>query len=355
MWCCGMGTKRILGIAVRATLLLVLFAGPALLARRVCRDYGGISLRVGDAPVSERKLKTVLEEENDGLRLTAAWSRGKPVALTGESLGTGVQARPVTVYGDVRQVCPMELLSGGFPVEDDLLGCTVTADVAMALFHSVDAVGAKVTVAGKPYTVRGVVKAYEPMAILRGDGTAYENLEFSTEDPSCGAAATAALLYRHSLSGTYVTVESGLYGRMLGSLAGLPGVVACLMAAGLLLRAYWPRRRKAAALLYLLPAVAALALLLPVLRATFYWPRAYLPTRCSDLAFWGALWRGWRENWRALTLATPLPKDVQFYQAARGIALGTALALLMEAGLYRRIGELTRSAPPESMKGRERP
>ena len=340
MWCFGMRRKGIVRAALLAAILLALTGGLLLYAGSLRREYGGISLRISDTPVTEKKLKRLMAEEDD-LAPTAAWSRGKAVTAAAEGFDASAQARHVKAYGDIRQICPMRLLSGGYLVEGDLRGCLITADVAMALFHSVDANGVRVLVDGKQYAVRGVVSAYEPMVITRADdGTAYENLEFTAADVSGGAARVEAFLYRHGLSSAHVIVQSGMYARILYGLAWLPGAFACLSAAMLCIRAC-RRRRSAAALWRLLPAAGALLLLL-LLKNTFYWPQIYLPTKCADFAFWRELLTDWRESWKAMALAAPLPKDIQFYQAARVLVCGTFLAVLTEGALYRRILALTR-------------
>ncbi len=325
--------KRVWLILLLACGLAALFIKTLLCAGALTGAYGGLSVRICDTPVPGAKLKRLLAAEANGaVACTAAWTRGQPCTIAAPAMQTAATLRPIAVYGDMRQIAPMTLLSGSFPAEDDYAGCLLDAESAQTLFRSVDVVGVRVEIGGEAYTVRGVVKGGEAMALLRRADASYENLELAPQKLSSGKADAEAFLYKYALSGDYALVQSGLYARVLSGLAPLPAVLFAAAACIGLLRAA-RRRGGRSALLLLLPAAACAAGAFLLLRATFYWPQAFLPTKCSDFAFWGKLIDRWQAAWRAMSLITPLPKDMQFFRAMRAALLQTAIVSLLCAWL----------------------
>ena len=61
---------------------------------------------------------------------------------------------------------------------------------------------------------------------------------------------------------------------------------------------------------------------------TFYWPQSFLPTRWSDFTFWRTLIESWQADWKAMSLMTPLPKEIQLFRALRQCAVLMLTALL---------------------------
>ena len=61
---------------------------------------------------------------------------------------------------------------------------------------------------------------------------------------------------------------------------------------------------------------------------TLYWPQSFLPTRWSDFSFWRSLMDSWKADWKAISLMTPLPKEIQLFQALRGCGLLLITAFL---------------------------
>lgn len=333
MWCCRMRRRaRILTILL-ACAAVMLWADAIAEAWTLMDAYGGVGVRMADARVPEKKLKRLLAgEAEDGIACTAAWTRGEKVAAEAPSMRTSEKLRVITVYGDMRQVAPMRLVSGSYPAEDDLTGCLLDTKSAWALFRSVDVTGAGVTVGKVRYTVRGVALGGEPMALVRGEDTAYENLELTVPDISTGKAAVDAFLYRYALSDDYAVVQGGLYARILWGLVWLPAVVVLAFSAFRLFCAALHRPRRAWALAGKLTAAIALAAAAAVLlRETFFWPQTFLPTKCADFAFWGSLLDGWREAWTELSLMTPLPKDIGFFRDMRACLCRIAAILALEA------------------------
>ncbi len=340
-WCCRMHRRRIAETVLLAIALLALWGTVYARAESLAAYYTGVSVRIADTPVSEKRLtKRLAQEAADAPACAAAWTRSGQETASSASMHTKSRLRIVSVYGDMRQVAPMTLLSGSFPVDGDYGGCLLDASTAQALFHAADVVGAQVEAGGKRYVVRGVVKAFEPMLLTRGELAAYENLEFRVADLSTGKATVAAFLYQYALTGDHVIVQSGLYAKILSGLVFLPAELA-LLAVGLrLLLAVWRGRKRPAHALLLLPAAAAFAAMLWLGSRTFFWPQAFLPTKCSDFAFWGTLWEGWRQTWKSIQLTTPLPKEITFFREMRWSVCGLAIILPLEIRVIRNICSL---------------
>lgn len=337
MWRSTMRKGRAAAIILLCLGVCMLWADALWQAQTLAAQYDGVSVRIADAPVAHARLRALRsEEEQAGLTCTAAWTRGEKAMAAAASMGTEAKLRVIAVYGDMRQVTPMTLLSGGFPAEDDADGCLMDAVSAQTLFHSVDVAGTKVTVGEVSYTVRGVVKGGEPMLLVRNAEAAYENLEFAPAVLENGKAEAEAFLRRHALSEDYIVVQNGLYARIAKGLVWLPVELSLLVAFVRLLRAalcaYVQQGRRRAAL-RLLGAAGRGTLAGLLLIKTFFWPQAFLPTKLSDFAFWDTLTATWRSEWEAIGLMTPLPKDVRFFRAMRACVCRVAGIMVLETCL----------------------
>ncbi len=335
MWRSGM--RRRVAAALLLLAAAVVWAYAFLQTRTLLDAYPGVSVRMADAKVTAEQLGDILPSDaDDGLTLTAAWTWGTPAAAAAESLKTAATLRVAAVWGDMRRTEPMTLMSGSLPAEEDWDGCLLDAQSAQALFRSVDPVGAKLTVNGRVYTVRGVAKTYTPVLFVRSADATYENLEFAVRDVSTGQADVKAFLYRHALAADYAVVQSGLYARILRGLVWLPVSLLLFAAAVRTLRYALPRRgRRLPVLLLLLLSAALLAAAGGLLVwNTAYWPQAFLPTKAADFRFWRTLADGWRAAWKALCLTAPLPGDILFFRGMRASLCSTAAAAALLAALW---------------------
>lgn len=307
----------------RAVLLGLIAAGCWLAALIIAGDlaeqYGGLSVRFAKAAVTQKDLERAQSEStSEELVLRAAWTRKKELQTLGSELGGSAKARVIGIYGDPRQIAPLSLLSGGFLPENDEEGCVLDAVSAWALFHSSEAVGATLNLNGRVYVVRGIVKSYEPMLIIRDDTLKYENLEFGVSDPAVGKQEAETFFARCGAGGEYLVVQSGLYVRLILGFVCLAAGGFLLAGAAALLKSAWLKKDYSCARLFFLTAgiaLAAAAVLLFI--KTFYWPQSFLPTRWSDFAFWRGLIESWQADWKAISLMTPLPKEIQLFRSLR--------------------------------------
>ena len=322
--------KRRLVAGVLLLLSGMLWFRGAADARDLVRHYDGVSIRLTGAALTQRQLKQAAAQTGDGeITLRAAWSRGAAERAT-SSLGETAQLRRIRVYGDMRQAAPIKLLAGSIPAQDDAEGCVLDAVSAMALFHAVDSVGAEVFVGSNRYRVRGVATADEPMLLLRDGKAEYSNLEFAARDLESAQQSAGTFLIRCGILERQIVLQNGMLARVLQGLFWLlPGFLGLAVSIWLLLCGKRNRRNRSLRIATLLLGAALACAALAAIRFAVYLPQAWLPTKWSDFSFWPRLIDGWRTEWHAISLATPLPKDVLFFQAVRRGGLRWLVSLLL--------------------------
>jgi len=298
-------------------------------ARDLVRQYDGVSVRLERASLTQRQLEqTAAQTKGEGVSLRAAWSRGAAEQASSAFGGT-TMLRRISVYGDMRQTAPMQLLSGGFPADDDMDGCLLDAASAMTLFHSIDPIGATVLLDKQSYVVRGVVEAYEPMLVTRDSKAKFNNFEFAAQNLDEAKQAVETYLMTAWVMDGQIILLSSMLARVLQGLLWLPPCLLGLVCGVRILlhsrrRGETPKKR----VCFVILGLAAVSTAVIVASSTVYIPQTWLPTKWSDFGFWGRLVEGWRENFIAYSLMTPLPKDVILFQSLRRGALEALLVLL---------------------------
>lgn len=322
--------KRLWPAALLGLIAVGCWLTALLTADNLRLQYDGLSVRFTQAAIMQKDIVRANNESSGvGIAIHAAWTRNSELQTAKSELGANAQLHIVGVYGDLRQVAPMRLLSGGFLPEDDTSGCVLDASSAWMLFHSIDAIGATLTVSDKTYFVRGIVAAYEPMLIIRDDTLTYENLEFSADDVDTAKQELEPFLTRCGATDGYTLVQSGLYARIMQGLVWLPPCIFLGATAVTLLKKAWARKTDRRAFVPLLLAGTLLLLAAVwVVAKTLYWPQSFLPTRWSDFSFWRSLLKGWNADWKAISLMTPLPKEIQLFQMLRGCGVLLITAFL---------------------------
>ena len=320
--CCG---AVLLGLLAAACWL-----GALSITSWLMREYDGLSARFPEPAVTQKDLLRVVEETSEsGVSCRAAWTSGAKLQTAGAEFGTSAQLRVIQAYGDFHAIAPMRLLAGSYPVEDDTEGCLLDEASARQLFHSADAIGAMVTLGKSRYTVRGIVRAYEPMLALRSTNATYENLEFSATDLSAAKQQAGTFLYRCNAPQTVTFIESGLLARVLSGFVWLCPCVFFAAGANKLFRAARLRKDRANAVVPRYFASAALLIVaLAILLTTFYWPQSFLPTKWSNFTFWGDWLQGWKALGKAISLLTPHPKEIQLLSAMRWCTVLELISLL---------------------------
>ncbi len=325
------GIKRgLFGAGLLGMITVVCWAYALLTANDLVRQYAGISVRLFETTVPRQTLEKVLEQTNGGeLACTAAWTRSDGNQMAGSELGGKTALRVVCVYGDMRQVAPMKLLRGAIPVEGDTEGCLLDATSACALFHSIDAVGAQVTLGELHYIVRGIAETYEPVLMIRNEQASFENLEFAVQNPDGAKQSVETFLYRCGGSVEYTVVQSGMIARIIRGVAWLPLWIAGICSAAALVKRGWGMRtRLAKSVQYWIAAAAIAALVCYGLTKTASWPQSFLPTKWSDFAFWGELLNTCKLEAKTYALMTQTPKEIELFSAARRCIVALLVSIL---------------------------
>ncbi len=324
------GTRRAFVRAMLTGILAAACWGYALLTASglAAREYG-VSVRLTEAAVTNKMLEQETDRMGKGTPVcSAAWTRGSSCLAVGSALGETTKVRVVAVYGDVRRALPVWRVKGALLVEDDAGGCLIDEKTAWELFHSTDALGAGVSVEGKRYAVRGIVKTYEQTLIVRNADAKYENLEYSVSDPAAAKQSVETVLYRMGVTEDRVILQGGLLASAALGLSWLPAWIGCALAAAVFLRRGWRVRRNVrSGLLHALAGVVLAGVCIIGFMKTAYWPQSFLPTKWSDFSFWGELFDGWETQWKAVSLMTPLPGDVVLFAALRRCAIMLLISL----------------------------
>ena len=349
------GTKRAwCGAALLCLLTLACWLGALSISSWLTGEYDGLSARFPEPAVAQKELaRSIAETPGDEFACQAAWSSGQKLQTASTELGTQAQLRVILAYGDLRAIAPMHLLAGSFPVGDDTEGCLLDEASARQLFHSTGAIGATVTLGKSRYIVRGVVEAYEPMLVARSGNATYENLEFSAANLPAAKQLVETFLYRCNAPKTYTLIESGLLCRIQRGIVWLCPCVFCVAGAIAQFRSARSRKDRAnAAVPRYLASAVLLAVAITILGATFYWPQSFLPTKWSNFTFWSDFAEGWKALFKAISLLTPHPKEIQLFSALRWCAVLELTALLAGGwgiASFRRIHGASRSKRTDGM------
>ncbi len=322
--------RRFIFTGVLGIVAMACWAYSLLTAYNLERTYTGISARLIDTAVSRKTLEEAIKQTDaDELFCTAAWTRSDESRQAESKLGGNAKPRVVRVYGDMRQVAPMELISGTIPAEDDETGCLLDANSAQALFHSTDAIGAKVSLDEKQYTVRGVIKTYERVIMLRDDRTTFENIEFSSQSTDGAKQLVETFLYRCGSTGEYAIVQNGMLARLTLAASWVPLWLALAYAAIQLVKRGWKTRGQATrSISYWVVGMVMVAILCYGLVQTAYWPQSFLPTRWSDFAFWGKWAEACKAEAKTFALMTQTPKEIELFSAMRRCSTALIVSVL---------------------------
>ncbi len=308
-------------------------------------EYQGLSVRIHGGTTQEALFRAISENADESILRVSAWTRNEELAtITNEALETSARVRRIAVYGDMHDVCPMELLYGGFPAMIDDAGCVIDADTAWSLFNHKDMIGADVRIGDKPYIVRGIVRAKEAMILIRDEKVEYENLEIAYSNMEEASSLVTTFLYRYGLAAQYTVVENGFFGKLAAGLSGLPGWIIGAAILFALLKQAWKRRSVPLQLILLCLALAGTFYLLKwLLEFHLYWPERFLPTRWSNFTFWPELVKAQTDYFERLSFLQPVPKDMQWFSAVRRLFVSLTISCATAMHLLRtgkaRVGE----------------
>jgi hypothetical protein len=320
-----MFSKKKIGFLILLSLAVFVIWGSGIYyGQYINENYQSVSIRMKKDEVTKHVLIRAMENEMEkgtkDIPEITAWDRQEEAVIENQELYTKSKVHLIEVYGDIKQVYPMELTSGSIPAADDYRGCLIDENSAYELFHTSDAVGAFLSYQNKRYCIRGIVKSPDSLCIFQvlEENKAYSNLELVYEDKENGKKLAGEFMLQNGLSSSYTIIEGCFYAKLLELFYLVP---AWFLGFALLIRflkSLWKRRN--------LPLqVLALILLLAVVWTALRWlmefqlyiPERLIPTKWSDFTFWTEKYSAFQSQRREIAFLTPNPKDVILIQSAR--------------------------------------
>ena len=223
-----------------------------------------------------REQRYALEDGREDPPARTAWKEQTGQSITDEAGGRSASVNLLTCFGSGDDLYPAPFLFGAMPVRGDAEGIALSQAAADALWGGTGAAGQTVHLGGKTYALRGVFKGDVPLAVV--------------QDREDSEEIYPNLLVHGEYSGGGTTLDLPFLSWLLSALAGLPGI---LLMAAIIIRILgrgWKLRYSPILLTqYILPALFMSALALWA--GGFPWdiPAKLIPTRFSDLDFWGKL------------------------------------------------------------------
>ncbi|WMJ87701.1 ABC transporter permease [Anaerocolumna sp. MB42-C2] len=137
--------------------------------RYAADQLSNVSARYKEDTLTPREftaaLKNMGQNGEKTLELTL-WNRLKKEKAENELTGLQAETNVIEVYGNMKQVIPMEFLYGRAVTEDDLRMCVLDSVTAWNLFGTVSAVGNRVIWNERKYTVKGIIKTSDTVIII---------------------------------------------------------------------------------------------------------------------------------------------------------------------------------------------
>ena len=296
------------------------------------RRFSEISLRY-DEPISGQQAYQLrrfsIERDEETVFWPTFWHETK---ARFDSDYRTVSAACIFFSGDASLVWHADYITGAAPGVTDSIGCTISSELAHAIWGSHDVVGKSLKIDGEERTVRGVFEGEQHLALI----------SFKDEDTS--QSFTAIELTGGLASPTRSDVENFILSAGLAMpdiiLTGRPTLLATAMAilpqlvfAIFLIIIFVIKQCKRPVLLNILVFTALLvfALTLPILLELL--PQWMIPSRFSDFSFWSTLSTQLTTDLQEYLKLTPHLRDVTyallFYKQAAISFAATILALIL--------------------------
>jgi hypothetical protein len=302
--------------------------------------YSSVSIRLKSESVNRRLLiqadKNEQQEGNAERVGITAWNSLEDMELGCEGLGTIAKANRIEVYGDMSKVYPIRLVYGNVVAADENEGCLIDEATAYELFHTVNAVGNRLTYADRKYCVRGILKSYEPVIIIESseEDIAYSNLELTFVDQENAEQLAEEFLRKYGIANQYTVIDGYLFTRSLTLIVRLPAWLLGFFLIYDLLSILYRQRRFP---FHVIALVLILMILWPILswmmEFELFLPEQLIPTKWSDFAFWSNKYRDIKSWMKDFSYIMPHYKDVIFKQYVRQCLFCTATATIGMAAL----------------------
>ncbi|MFV0412710.1 MAG: ABC transporter permease [Oscillospiraceae bacterium] len=275
----------------------------------------------------------------------AYWYQSDNESLT-STRGTVEKVSALFVDGDMETVLRVPFLYGSYPAALEKQGLALSEELAWQLLGGINVVGAEITWHGQTYTVRGVFKGSELMALAQIDAAEspienFSGVELAGTPEGDPRTAAESYLQQVGLGTPGTMVNTRTVPGYIGAMAFGPALVLLVWFAVRLLKmlhhvTYWKRKLVWFALLL------AVAILIP--RALAALPGWVIPNQWSNLEHWSTFLKELNARLTELLALRPYYWDIELKKKLilQAVLLVPALFAMVE--VIRRWGAYMRRA-----------
>lgn len=335
--------KRIdkLGAALFLIAIILCCAG-AFVAQRTADLSRSVSARWPDGGVSPAQI-TEQEEyaRQDGAQNRpeiTLWNENRAAQLSDNGDRTA-EAALIELFGNSEDICSEELLEGVFPARGDTEGCAISEKTAFDLWGSRDVLGKPILINGSIYSIRGVFKGNDGLALVQENGSSTKSFShMQLRFPSGGSREEAeAFLLASGFNGAQF-LDLPLLAWFVSSFAWIPVIALGLSVLIKLFRRGFKLRSFPLLLTsYMLPAVFIGASSLYLMGFPWSIPSRLIPTKWSDFELWQRIFDEIGKSMKAWLSADPSRIDISFWPSALLSVFLTILATALLVPAMRRV------------------
>lgn len=273
--------------------------------REIEKQSGQIGVRFTQEVIDSRQLDQLYEEvEDEEWPRVTLWKQTEHVPAFYEELNREVLLKLVDIWGDVEQVYPDCLVAGAPLIKDDEAGCMLTEKAAEKLFGGTDVIGMHVMLEKKEYIIRGILDIPEEIFIRENSNTSYTFVE-AEGHPRGGTEKLRQMLVSVGASlDDGAVVETDTFCGVLKVLWLLP--------AFLLLYCIYRNAKQMCGdrkLFVWILRILAVVIVVIILWHSWGFSEDFIPSKWSDLEFFGDLFKAQRENYNRYLDVAEVYKD----------------------------------------------
>lgn len=313
---------------------LITWGSGTYYGKYITEHYQSVSIRLKKAIISEEELIVALRNEeikkSGNIPYISAWNCLEEQTITNEELSLSYKVHFVEVYGDIKQVYPMELTVGNLLTPNDYEGCIIDNEVAYQLFGTVNPVGNRISYGNEHFYIRGIIKSPKPVFFrqIHDKEHTYSNIELVYSDDADGNKLANAFMEQNNLVDSYTILDGSFFGRIFNSLYQVPAWFLCIYVLYQILRAIWKRRTIPLQVLILSLGFLSVWMVLKwVLDFRISIPEHLIPTKWSDFSFWTEKYKELRNQIDQIAYQTPVIKDILFVRYAKRCTLYILISL----------------------------
>lgn len=342
-----MKQNKLLLLLLLTAFFTIWFMGRCIMDTSYNKEFfSSVSIRDHKTGISKASLIELAEQEkdsdtsyySDSLLSLTAWKTEEGAELINPYLGRKAKVLAVTLWGNMRDIIPMALLSGNYVYQDDSYGCVLDSKTAYELFGTITAVNNELLYKNNTYIVRGVVKSSIPVFLLHSSkrAEAFPNLELKMSEKIKGKEEmnAVAFLAGSNLTDNYTLIDGYFYGNLLYSSFLLPLwlILLCLFIFALHQCFNYRNKQKKQLLAYTGLTLIPLSLILLLYYKAgnplaFAWK--FIPTRWSDFSYLTKVISTLKEQIEQLQYLAPNPRELMLLESLLTLKYRLALLLLL--------------------------